>query len=1814
MGGSMVGMDGSIGGSMFVPDGGPRDGSSSIPDLPISHPDVPQGPVLRVSPAALPFGEVEVGQASPTLTVTVTNTGALTALTPTVDVAAFAINGTTCSTPAASCTISIVFTPPSATVASGTLIVAPGLTVSLSGTGTPIRAFTATPSAIPGTVLANQPVPFTVTVTATGAIPGLACVPSSANVTADPTKTTCPATVPANIPCAFGFTFKAATAGPKPETIVCSGGTTVRNVSVTTTVVTPPILTIAPTPASFSADVGATSQVTIFSVGNAGGTASGVLTKVIGGANATEFVITNDGCVLPLDSLDTCTIQVVFKPTTPGTKAATITVSDLTGGSTPASATISGVATPGTVGVVISGTQQNLGSVQVGQAGTALVFTVTNRGVAATGALTLATDDPEFAIDSDACSGLPLAAGANCMFTITFTPTTAAAKSAVVTAKSGATVMGTLMITGTGTSPPPGPPALSMTPTTGLNFGSVGVTRNSLPQSLTVTNTGGRATGALTVLPAGSAVSKFSYTTTCAAALAPNSTCQVVVTYKPTVEGDDQATFTVTDGTYSSPTRTVTGTGVTSPGLNITCAGAFDDTVVGQTSTVTRTCTVSNDSASPLATGTLTFTMTGDFATTATTGDCSGKSLAATEQCTEAVVFKPTTAGDLTGSIKVTGANGGTDTATLAGTSLAIIEIQKFTLSGTTLTAVSADPYVFPNGVSVGATSTSDTNVVLAVFVRATGVGNLRVAATNIAAPTAAAGPDFRQVAGAVNANWPNGGGLSSRDACNIGTVTTAITPRLYVPYCTMVVSFTPQTTGTKNGAITASGSVAGTDTANVRGTAGGPISISPSQWDFGSVAQGTAGAEKIFTICNHATASATGASFAITPAAVAGYFAVTLDQVTDATIAAGACVNLALRLDLPVDPSVPASVSATLTVSATVSGNTQNGTAALTGTSAGAPGLQASVTAFPDTPITSTSGSATVTITNNGGLSSGALTFSLPGGSEFAIQTGGTCGVTCPSSGCTGNALASHASCTVGVRFAPTVVLGVGHRTDILSVGSASGAFTTLALGANAVSQLTANPTSITFGASGGTPTSVFTITNNGAAINTPLTVVFQDFGTQTGNTDGVFAFNPASPDCLDTLAAGATCTVGVQMATSLQGIFSTTVVVTDTVNGQSAQVVVTGTSAQATLQFTPATDMDRDLGTVPRDDTSSRIIYTVTNVGGAPSGSITFDLYDQIATPTPHPATTPHAKTTDFSFSGSTCISGTTTLAPGATCNISVAFNPQSCPSIGICSPTAASLAEYLVVTASPGTPATGMAPLRLIKARTAADGVVAYIGNNPLTKRDVYDFGVATVGTAQTVMFALYNPDPNNTFPVPATAPAAPVDITLANAVVGASEFAILTGATGGGTCQFAGGTTGNYAVLPKATPDNPSFCTFRVRWTPVVATTGTRAVSITVGGLSMDLYGRVPGAGKLKASPSELDFGHVSQNSVTATLTLTVTNIGESAFNADTSGNVGRLASGTTAVSYGSGCNNVPLAAGDSCYLAVTLDPSGATPTSSTVTVQSPPTGTAAASVNVNVTWTPTTATTGITIASTGTASFGAVAVLVTSAAKTVTVTNPAGNLPTGPLHFAVVASSTDDTPDYDFAVDATGTGDSCGALTYADGLSGGQACTVTMTFTPRAFSSTADTAALKVTSGSGATATYTFTGTTLAGLNQSSRATATTAEDPLKSTGDACGGGTGTCTYDNTDWSAATRFSSETFTFQNRGGVPTGVLSAGLSGTNPTHFKIITDNCTGTILATGGTCKVTVRFQPTSTGSKTATLTVSGTPGDSAAVNLAGTGT
>jgi len=73
---------------------------------------------------------------------------------------------------------------------------------------------------------------------------------------------------------------------------------------------------------------------------------------------------------------------------------------------------------------------------------------------------------------------------------------------------------------------------------------------------------------------------------------------------------------------------------------------------------------------------------------------------------------------------------------------------------------------------------------------------------------------------------------------------------------------------------------------------------------------------------------------------------------------------------------------------------------------------------------------------------------------------------------------------------------------------------------------------------------------------------------------------------------------------------------------------------------------------------------------------------------------------------------------------------------------------------------------------------------------------------------------------------------------------------------------------------------------------------------------------------------------------------------------------------------------------------------------------------------------------------------------------------------------------------------------------------------------------------------------------------------------------------------------------------------TGILTTVVSGTNAGDFLVTRDGCTGQQIATvglvAGTCSVDLVFKPTVVGDgKTATVTVSGSPGDSAALTLTG---
>ncbi len=85
-------------------------------------------------------------------------------------------------------------------------------------------------------------------------------------------------------------------------------------------------------------------------------------------------------------------------------------------------------------------------------------------------------------------------------------------------------------------------------------------------------------------------------------------------------------------------------------------------------------------------------------------------------------------------------------------------------------------------------------------------------------------------------------------------------------------------------------------------------------------------------------------------------------------------------------------------------------------------------------------------------------------------------------------------------------------------------------------------------------------------------------------------------------------------------------------------------------------------------------------------------------------------------------------------------------------------------------------------------------------------------------------------------------------------------------------------------------------------------------------------------------------------------------------------------------------------------------------------------------------------------------------------------------------------------------------------------------------------------------------------------------------------------------------------SSQTFTITNGGQQATGAMSVALGGTDKGEFQVTADGCGKQTLAVGTTsCQITVRFAPTGLGAKSASLTVSASPGGMAVAQLSGTG-
>ncbi len=243
-------------------------------------------------------------------------------------------------------------------------------------------------------------------------------------------------------------------------------------------------------------------------------------------------------CPASLGAGISCHVSVNFKPTAPGARPGTLTVTDTAKGS-PQVSTLSGVGTyaplsPGYPGLAFSNTQLlGVGSVPQNA-------TLKNTGFAP---LTISkiTTIGDYSV-TNTC-GTHLVSGASCSIPVVFTPQQSGYRDgtlAVYTSDPASPM--TIRLTGSGTAV-----LLSMN---SLQFAPQTVGTTSPPKPVTVTNMGSVT---LTMAPIQVSYGDYAQTNTCTASLPPQASCTINFTFTPTAQGIRIGTGVVPDSDGTSP-------------------------------------------------------------------------------------------------------------------------------------------------------------------------------------------------------------------------------------------------------------------------------------------------------------------------------------------------------------------------------------------------------------------------------------------------------------------------------------------------------------------------------------------------------------------------------------------------------------------------------------------------------------------------------------------------------------------------------------------------------------------------------------------------------------------------------------------------------------------------------------------------------------------------------------------------------------------------------------------------------------------------------------------------------------------------------------------------------------------------------------------------------------------------------------------------------------------------------------------------------------------------------------------------------------
>jgi len=627
----------------------------------------------------------------------------------------------------------------------------------------------------------------------------------------------------------------------------------------------------------------------------------------------------------------------------------------------------------------------------------------------------------------------------------------------------------------------------------------------------------------------------------------------------------------------------------------------FGSQGVGTTSSA-QTVVLTNTGANPLLITSI--TPTGDFAATdSESAKCLGQTVASGANCSIQVTFTPTQTGSRTGVVTVGGnLSGGNLTIALSGTGTpsSAVTISPATLDfgATPVNSTSTNLQVTAENTGAVAVPISGVTVT-APFVLASSscTGSLAPPSTSPTAPPAAC---QMEVAFAPTQAGPATGTLTFTDAANTLTValsgtgqsppTDALSPtsltfpgtvdgqlsaalvitltnngdlpleQISIPplsgvfqttnkcttqlvahsSCDIDVVFAPVQPGNQTGTLTISDAIR-TQTVALSGIGLVPPSfgVSPTSLTFAAQAVGQASAAQTLTVSNTGGAPMANIGFAITGQSASEFSCgTTICSATNcgATLANGS--NCTVQVVFT--PSTAGGGTAALVISSSSPG-VAAASVPLIGVGQDQNGLsvQPAQLNFSVVAPGQTSSPQTVIVTNTGKVAANSL--ALQASAPFALVNN-----TCAAS------LGAVASCTAGVVFSPTVN---GVFTGTLTVASS----------------LQSAPTTVPLSGTGGVPGAVlvqptflnFQQTGVGAVSSPQTVTITNSIGTADLNSFSLAAstgFRLVNNTCASTLAAGASCTAGVEFAPASAGAQTGALTVTDSLMTAGQSMPLTG------------------------------------------------------------------------------------------------------------------------------------------------------------------------------------------------------------------------------------------------------------------------------------------------------------------------------------------------------------------------------------------------------------------------------------------------------------------------------------------------------------------------------------------------------------------------------------------------------------------------------------------------------------------------------